>query len=184
MDLANFKDLLAPSGQAVLRAAISLEPREANFLSHFQVLSRSSPAGLARAALEIAILRGEAARKFPFADRLYFTREALEQTSSHDVSSYRAERFRTFPFLADLGCSAGGDTLALAAIAPTLGIDLDPLRLAMAQANVEAMDLVERARFLRADLTQPLPMQRQPGLALVFDPARRTAGRRVFSVRD
>ena len=184
MELATFKDLLAASGQTALRAAVSLGPREVNFLGHFQVLSRSYSADLARAALEIAILRGEATSKFPFADRLYFIRETLEQASSFEVSAYRAERFRTFPFLADLGCSAGGDTLALAAIAPTLGIDINPLRLAMAQANVEAMDLVERARFLRADLTQPLPMQRQPGLALFFDPARRTAGRRVFSVRD
>ena len=184
MELATFKDLLSPSGQAALQAAVSLEPREANFLGHFQVLSRSYPADLARAALEIAILRGEAARKFPFADRLYFTREALEQASSFEVSAYRAERFHTFPYLADLGCSAGGDTLALAAIAPTLGIDLDPLRLAMAQANVQALGLAERARCLRADLTQPLPLQRQPGLAWFFDPARRTAGRRVFSVRE
>ena len=184
MELATFKDLLSPSGQAALRAAVSLEPREVNFLSHFQVLSRSYSADLARAALEIAILRSEAASKFPFAGRLYFTREALEQASSFEVSTYRAERFRTFPYLADLGCSAGGDTLALAAVAPTLGIDYDPLRLAMTQANVQAMDLAERTRFLRADLTQPLPLRRQPGLALFFDPARRRAGRRAFSVRD
>src|SRR3990170_2638743 len=134
MELATFKDLFAASGQTALRAAVSLGPREVNFLGHFQVLSRSYSADLARAALEIAILRGEATSKFPFADRLYFTRETLEQASSFEVSAYRAERFRTFPFL--------------------------------------------------ADLTQPLPMQRQPGLALFFDPARRTAGRRVFSVRD
>jgi hypothetical protein len=184
MDLATFKDLLAPSGQAALQAAVSLQPRESDFLGHFQFLSRSYPADLARAALEIAILRGEAASKFPFANRLYFTREALEQASSFEVSTYRAERFRAFPYLADLGCSAGADTLALAAIAPTLGIDLEPLRLAMAQANVQALGLAERVQCLRADLTQPLPLQRQPGLALFFDPARRRAGRRAFSVRD
>ena len=184
MDLATFRDLLAPSGQAALKSALSLEPREANFLGHFQILSRSYPADLARAALEAAILRGEATSKFPFADRLYFTREALEQASSFEVSAYRVERFRTFPELADLGCSAGGDTLALAAIAPTLGIDLDPLRLAMAQANLQAMGLAERSRCLRANLTQPLPFRRKDNLALFFDPARRAAGRRVFSVRD
>lgn len=184
MELATFKDILAPSGQAALQAAVTLGPREADFLSHYQLLSRSYPADLARTALEIAILRGEAANKFPFADRLYFTREALEQASSFEVSTYRAKRFRAFPYLADLGCSAGGDTLALAAIAPTLGIDLDPLRLAMAQANLQAIDLAERVYFLRADLAQPLPLKREPGQALFFDPARRAAGRRVFSTRD
>jgi hypothetical protein len=184
MELATFKDILAPSGQAALQAAVSLEPREENFLGHFQVLSRSYPANLARAVLEIAILRSEAGSKFPFAERLYFTLEALEQASSFEVSTYRAERFRTFPYLADLGCSAGGDTLALAAIAPTLGMDLDPLRLAMAQANLQTIDLAERVYFLRADLAQPLPLKREPGQALFFDPARRAAGRRVFSIRD
>src|SRR3990172_10903708 len=114
MELATFKDLLAASGQTALRAAVSLGPREVNFLGHFQVLSRSYSADLARAALEIAILRGEATSKFPFADRLYFTREALEQASSFEASAYRVERFRTSPDLADLGCSAGGDPLALA----------------------------------------------------------------------
>ena len=179
MDLATFKDLLAPSGQAALRAAISLEPREANFLGHFQVLSRSYPADLARAALEAAILRGEATSKFPFADRLYFTREALEQASSFEVSAYRAERFRTFPYLADLGCSAGGDTLALAAIAPTLGIDLDPLRLAMAQANVQALGLAERASVSarRFDPAFAFAATARAGLVLRPRPAhRRTAG--------
>src|SRR3989337_2604997 len=108
MDLATFRDLLAPSGQAALKSALSLEPRGANFLVHVQILSLSYPADLARAALEAAILRGEATSKFPFADRLYFTREALEQASSFEVSAYRAERFRTFPYLAALGASAGG----------------------------------------------------------------------------
>src|SRR4030067_3513965 len=115
MELATFKDLLAASGQTALRAAVSLGPREVNFLGPFQVLCRSYSADLARAALEIAILRGEAASKFPFADRLYFIRETLEQASSFEVSAYRAERFRTFPFLADLGCSAGGAPPAPAA---------------------------------------------------------------------
>jgi hypothetical protein len=133
---------------------------------------------------------------------MYFTREALEQASSFEVSDYRAERFRPFQRLADLGCSIGGDTLALARAAPTLGLDLDPLRLAIAQANLRALDLGDRASFIQADLTAPLPFslsplhpsdalcRRSPGpllprsLALFFDPARRVRGRRIYSVRD
>jgi hypothetical protein len=84
----------------------------------------------------------------------------------------------------DLGCSVGGDTLALAALAPTLGIDLDPLRLQMARANMKALGLAGRTAFVQADLSAHLPLHPSAELALFFDPARRAAGRRVFSVRD
>jgi SAM-dependent methyltransferase len=169
-------------------------PARADFLAHFQTLSKRYSAGLARAALEIAILRLEAAAKFPFAEKLYWTRPALEQASSHPVAAYRAERYRPFSRLADLGCSAGGDTLAMAALAPTLGLDLDPLRLALARANLAALGLAERAAFVQADLAASLPLPSPPSPllqggkgsapALFFDPARRSGHRRLFSVED
>ncbi len=168
-------------GQAALLAAAEMQPREEDFLRHFSALSRRCPAELARAALETAILRRESVAKFPFGDQLYWTREALEQASSWPVASYRAARYHGFSRLADLGCSAGGDTLALAEIAPTLALDRDPLRLALARANLAARG--HAAAFLHADLTAPLPFDPAPGLALFFDPARRAAGRRAFSVR-
>ena len=116
MDPKVFRDLLSPAGQGVLRAAESGAPSEADFLAHFQQLSRKFPEELARAALEIAILRRKAAEKFPTSDRMYFTRESLEQASAQEVSEYRSQRYRPFRILADLGCSIGGDTLSLASI--------------------------------------------------------------------
>lgn len=190
MDLSSLSALLTPEGQAALQAAASQEPREIDFLPHFQVLSRSYPESLARPALEIAILRREAAVKFPFADRLYLTREALEQASSWQVAAYRAQRYREYGILLDLGCSVGGDTLALAAVAPTIGVDIDPLRLAMAQLNLGALGKADRSDFLQADLTQPLTFiesvlgeagRGQAGI--FFDPARRQSSRRIRSVR-
>ena len=83
---------------------------------------------------------------------MYFTRPALEQASGHAIAAYRAGRYRGFARLADLGCSIGGDTLALAAVLPTIGLDRDPLRLEMAQANAAALGLGERAAFVQADL--------------------------------
>lgn len=184
MDLASFRLLQTPAGQDALSVACALEPREVDFLRHFATLSRRFPAGLARAALETAILRRSAAVKFPLAERMYFTREALEQASGYEVSGYRARRFHDFARLLDLGCSIGGDTLALAQVAPTLGVDLDPLRLAIASANLDALGLSGRARFVQADLAAGLPVMAGDRLGLFFDPARRAAGRRKFSVRD
>ncbi|MEJ2597433.1 MAG: hypothetical protein P8Z00_03830 [Anaerolineales bacterium] len=183
MDLPTFHRLLSPAGQAVLQSAEELQPSETDFLTHFTRLSRQYPPELARTALEVAILRREAAAKFPFARHLYLTREAMQQASAHAVSTYRCQRLRPFNRLADLACSVGGDTLALARMAPTLGVDLDGLRLAMARANLEALGLAERASFSQADLQQALPLAPGTDLALFFDPARRAQGRRVYSVR-
>lgn len=184
MEIAALRTLLTPSGQEILAAAQALAPREEDFLRDFAGLGKRYPPELARAALEIAILRGEANAKFPHASRLYFTRPALEQASPHEVALHRSRRYRSFEHLVDLGCSVGGDTLALVACAPTLGIDLDPLRLLMAQANAAALGLSGRTAFLQSDLTFPLPISPLSGLALFFDPARRSQGRRLFSVHD
>ncbi len=139
-----------------MQAAESLAPRESDFLRHLTSLCRQYPKELAEAALETAILRLEAAGKFPAAAQMYFTRPALEQASSQEVSRYRCQRFAGFERLLDLGCSVGGDTLSLAELAPTIGIDLDPLRLAMAGANLA-----------QANIQSPSPGPRNP-----FDPGR------------
>jgi hypothetical protein len=115
---------------------------------------------------------------------MYFTREALEQSTAEVVSEYRSRRYTDFPRLLDLGCSIGGDTLALAAQAPTVGIDRDPLRLSMAQVNADSLGLADRAEFVQADLTAGLPLAVDPGWAAFFDPARRAGAQRVFSVHD
>lgn len=181
MELSTFRQLLTPGGQTALDAAAALQPRERQFLQHFQRLAKRFPSPLARAALTIAILRLEALAKFPQADRMYFTRQALQQASSWPVSTYRAARYQGFSRILDLGCAIGGDTLALAAVAPTLGLDLDPLRLHMARANAQALDLP--AQFIQADLTAPaLPLSSTA--ALFFDPSRRQQHRRLFSVQD
>lgn len=183
MKLSSWGELLSPLGQEALRAAEVLAPREQDFLAHYQTLSRRYSEDMARDALELAILRREAVIKFPSADKMYFMREALEQASSWQISTYRAGRYKQFERLVDLGCSIGADSLALAGQAPTLGIDIDPLRLHMAQANADAMGLSDILKFVQADLLDPLPIKPSPAMGLFFDPARRSGGRRAYSVR-
>jgi SAM-dependent methyltransferase len=192
MDIETLHRLLLPAGQAALQAAQALAPREVDFLAHFTALSRQFPADLARAALETALFRQKAADKFPDAQHMYFTREALEQASGYEVSAYRAERYRGYASLVDLGCSIGGDSLVLAGIAPLIGIDLDALRLEMASENMRVAERqhpgsVYATRFVLADLRSPLPLSDIPfssSCALFFDPARRANYRRAFSVQD
>jgi len=184
MDLKVFIQLKSADGQQALQDARHLNPKEVDFLRHYSHLCRKYPKEIARAALEIAILRDNASAKFPFAERLYFTREALEQASAWEVSTYRVERYRPYPLLVDLGCSVGGDTLALAGIAPVLGVDIDPLRLAMARANLDARWAGNPTCLVQADLRRSLPIDLTSRMGLFYDPARRSHGRRIYSVKD
>jgi SAM-dependent methyltransferase len=184
VDLPSFHLLRTSLGQEALQAAEALQPKEVDFLAHFSALSRRFPAEMVRPALETAVLRLEAAAKFPFADQMYFTRPALEQATAYPVASYRAKRYRAFKRAADLGCSVGSDSLALAEYCQVCGLDLDPLRLEMARANLEALRPGSGTLFAQADLAHPLPLRPGPNLALFFDPARRSDSRRLFSVRE
>lgn len=184
MNLSDLHRLLEADGQWCLKEAVSLNPQEKDFLQHFGALSRSYPRDLARAALETAILRAKATSKFPFAERMYFTREALEQASAWEVSSYRCERFQKFERVADLGCSIGGDTLALSMRTSVMGIDIDALRLAMAAANALVIYPDKPIKFIQGDISIGLPFNQDAGLGLFFDPARRRESGRIFSIHD
>ena len=107
----------------------------------------------------------------------------MEQATSFEISSYRAERFRQFPYIADLGCSIGGDTFSLAQVAPTIGLDVDFLRLSMASANLLALGLSSNSQLIQSNLTYSLPFK-AGSIALFFDPARRAGDHRFFSVQQ
>ncbi|MFO0930489.1 MAG: class I SAM-dependent methyltransferase [Gemmataceae bacterium] len=181
MDLATLEQLLTAVGQEALRAATALAPDDATFLAAHRRLSKRYPADLTRAALETALLRRRAVGKFSRADRMYFTREALEQASSEPVARHRARRFAGRGPIADLCCGIGGDALALAAVAPVVAVDLDPVRLRMAGLNAAAYDVADRVRLVEGDALQV----DLTGVAAVFaDPHRRVDGRRVVSMAD
>lgn len=181
MDLETFNRLLAPEGQALLAEASSLAPSPVSYLRCYQKLKKNHPAPLVHAALETVMLRQKARPIFSRADGMYFTREALEQSSAEVISCYRARRFADFQTVGDFGCGIGGDTIGLAALVPVLAIDRDPLRLHMAKENLASYKRHENVSFREADL-QALPM---PDVdAVFFDPARRKDGKRHLSVAD
>lgn len=141
-------------------------------------LRKTYPAQHAAAALEMARLRRKGADKFGTdAARLFFTADALEQASDPLVRAYRARRAPET--VLDVCCGIGADSLAFAARgAKVVGIDLDPLRVAVAQANADTLGLP--ARFQVGDARDPLPIQ---AALRFFDPARRDAqGRRLNHV--
>ena len=188
LSLETFAQLQTPQGAAALSAAQSLAPTDTTLLSSLDRLRKLFAPELAAAALETAMLRQRARVKFSRADSMFFTREALEQASGELVARYRASRFREISEqVYDVCCSIGGDALGLASIGmAVVGSDLDPLRLAMAEANVAAYDVGQAVTLRIADARS---FQPPAGALIFFDPARRRTSRtgsrrRVFQPDD
>ena len=172
MDLESFYFLLTPAGQSQLSILAESDLNAANHLHMAGRLSREVGPERAHALLETALLRRRAAGKFSRATEMYFTREALQQASSETVSGYRMRRFAAAGLrrIADLGCGIGGDALALATVAEVIGVDWDPLRLAMAQENLRVYGRGQRFLPLQADLLELSALSVE---ALFADPCRR-----------
>lgn len=182
MQLTDFDFLLSPEGQTRLQATAVTPITPQNHLQIASQLRQQLPPAQAQAVIDTVVLRQRAAQKFGRAAQMYFTRSGLEQASSEIIATYRAQRFAKagFQTIADLGCGIGGDALALTQVTSVLGIDLDPLRLAMARENVAAYGGAVRFQTVQADLTQIAPPKVE---ALFFDPARRDAqGKRIYSL--
>ncbi|MBE2220603.1 MAG: methyltransferase domain-containing protein [Anaerolineae bacterium] len=182
MNLEAFRYLLSPDGQAFLIETAQTPITPQNHLQIMMHLRQQLEPTLAQAVVETVVLRQKAAVKFSRAAGMYFTRSALEQASSEIVSSYRVQRFAEAGMhtVADLGCGIGGDALALTAVAHVIGVDLDELRLHMAQENVRVYGRNGRFQPVQADIQtlSPLPVD-----GLFFDPARRDEhGNRIYSV--
>ena len=178
--------LLSPRGRDALTELASEQLDQADPVAQVTRLRRSFSPAETSALLTLARLRERASRKFPQAHRLFFTPEALEQATAHPVALHRAQeihrRSPPGPVL-ELGCGIGGDTLALARFRPVIAYERDPVRLALAQANVQALGLADRVTFRQADWVAELAAGRLPPAAAAFgDPSRRRAGRRLFSL--
>lgn len=170
--------LLTPDGA---RATAVAEAALAAGTSTLSILDRLRPehgGEGARAALGLAEGRRSASAKFPDAGALFFDRESAEQATNEVVARHTARRFAGARRIADLGCGAGADSLALAEVAPVLAVDRDPGRLALTRANAAARGLAERIEALESDVgAVTLP----PDIDAVWlDPGRRDDSGRVL----
>lgn len=176
MDLATFDRLLTPEGQALL-AEIDAHAGVESDLALGTRLRRSYDAALVAAAVTQNHLRGKARSKFGGdAARMYFTHDALEQSTRAVVSAHRAARLAPGSSVVDLGCGIGGDLIAFVRAGMTVrGVELDPVRAAIAGANLSALGL-EATVSCEDALSVPIGLDE---IAFV-DPARRDGSGRIF----
>ncbi|MFI6811626.1 methyltransferase domain-containing protein [Nonomuraea sp. NPDC050328] len=176
MDLDAFLALQTPRGQAALAEAVELTG--ADPVAAATRLRKTYDAALTSAALTQAGLRARAQAKFGAdAARMYFTPHGLEQATRADVAAHRARRLAGL-HVVDVCCGIGGDLLALARAGCRVdACDLDPLTVAVAQANADALGLGDLISVRTADAASIDPAGYD---ALFADPARRTARGRTF----
>ncbi|MGW2310953.1 class I SAM-dependent methyltransferase [Actinomadura luteofluorescens] len=186
MDIAAFRALHTPSGQALLQEAAEADVSEDGLLATASRLRERHDPPLVAAALTQVRLRRRARTKFGAeADRMYFTQAGLEQSTRASVAAYRAGRFADrLPAgrVLELGCGIGADLIARARGGLAgVGVELDPLTAEVARANVAAFGLDGLASVRVGDATKEDPS----GFDAVFaDPGRRTARGRVFDPRS
>lgn len=144
MDLASFEWLLGAPGQELLARVGGADGSDPLALGAALRSEGYAPAHVA-AAMTQAELRDRAEQKFgPSAHRMYFTPDGLEQATRLSVARHRAQRLRAADAasLVDLGCGIGGDLVAAAEAGLTVvGVDTDPVRVAVATANLDALGL-------------------------------------------
>jgi hypothetical protein len=178
VDLATVEQLLSPAGQDLLAEVAARSGAESE-LALGTSLRRDHPPELVAAALTQHELRAKARGKLgDDAARMYFTSEALEQATRATVARARAERLTASGTVAvvDLGCGIGGDLVAFARAGLRVrGVERDPVRAAMAGANLRALGL--DGEVIEADLDDVQPHSDEVPF---LDPARRDGHGRVF----
>lgn len=184
MEIETLDWLQTPEGGRLLvHAAQAWADHPSDPVRVASVVRRLEPdAEKAAAATTQARLRERGVAKFgDAAPLMFFTPDALEQATRSRVADHRAARLAAaIPegSVIDLGCGIGGDLLAFArAGLVAAGIDQDPVRVAMARANLAALGLPGAVQVGDATTVDP------SGFGAAFaDPARRGGRGRVFDV--
>jgi hypothetical protein len=184
--LAQLTWLRSPDGAAALAMAVRLQADGTELLPGLARLRAEVGAEHAGPAWELARLRARARPVFgDDADVLLLTADTLEQAGRPGLAARRAARLLAggTDTVADLGCAAGTDTIALARTgASVVAVDRDPVARALTTANAEALGVADRVRVVDADVVDLVAAASDGRVAgcgaAVLDPARRAGGRR------
>ena len=181
MNREEFLQLLSKEGQSLL-AQIDYSTKLDIVKTITTLRAQGHDPALIAIALSQAKLRKRAEAKFgEFAQRMFFTEDALEQASRLQVAALHANRFKqaNITQVADLGCGIGAESLAFASLdLKVSAYEIDEVTSAIAAYNLAIFENVEvkNEDVTKLDLTQQE--------ALFFDPARRNSKARLFNPQD
>lgn len=146
-------------------------------------LRKALPPSRTRLLLEQLELRSRASQKFSAAESMLFTRLGYEQSTDEWVAGHKAERFAGLACVGDLCCGIGGDTAALATVAPrVVACDRSELALTLARHNVPQVAGKEVAGRVVWQGGDAMECDLEEWDAWHIDPDRRPAGRRTTHV--
>jgi len=182
MDASELRELLTPEA---LRLLDELEP-SAGVDDAVALVSRlrkqgHTPARVAAVLTQYRLRRKGAAKFGPFAQRMLFTQEGLEQASRLRVAAVHAGRFAAAGLtrVADLGCGIGGDAMAMAALdLQVTAVERDETTAAIAAYNLVPFPT---AHVVHGDA---LEQSLDDVDAVWLDPARREGASRLSSPDD
>lgn len=164
--------ILSPSGGEAVAWTQTLDFSAATRVASAAKVRETYPDHFS-AVIEVATARAKAALKLRDCEAWVLTTEAVEQATPWRVAQHRAERLAGRA-VHDLTCSVGAELAELVRVSEQVtGSDLDPVRVAMARANVP------QARAAVADALDPSTISAHAGAVFVADPARRVSGRRI-----
>jgi len=179
LTLADLEFLTTPTGETLLEELATTDLSDKHSLALVTRLRKSYSQEQVSAALTMARLRQRATGKFgERARHMFFTEDGLQQASHPLVRRYRAQKAAGRRVL-DACCGIGTDSLAFAESgADVLGLDIDALRIAIAERNAAALGI--DAQFQVQDVRAALPTGCE---WIFFDPARRDErGKRIYDV--
>lgn len=122
-------------------------------------------------------LRIRATSKFSRAEKMLFTKEALEQASAEALARYHGSQFSS-DIVADLTAGIGGDLIGHLPSREVVGFELDPERASYAQHNVNVYGLSSQV-VVGNGLNHASDF-----LQLFCDPSRRIDGVRRSSIEE
>lgn len=181
ISLNDIEFLTSDVGQQFLADYATVDVSDKKTLQVITQLRQTLTLEQASAILTTVRLRQKAVDKFPqYADQLLFTDDSLQQASDVRIRHYRAHLIARQRVL-DVCCSIGSDALAFSQAGhDVLGLDIDPVRIAIARYNAVLMG--QNTQFQLADVTKSVPDDYD---FIFYDPARRTGdGNRIFNVED
>lgn len=149
-NLDDYRWLVSSQASSWLAEAAASEDDPKSLLATTIVLRRDLGPSRTHLVIAQAQLRRRARTKFTHAERMFFTRQLLQQATDERIARYKSLRFPSDRPIADLCCGIGGDLTSLAGRCQTHAVDRDEVAALLAETNCAALGL-ECASFTVGD---------------------------------